>query len=169
MNSFIQSQYGYCVEVWMFTSRTLNDKINGIHKRALQSLYLDYSSNFAELLEKDKCITIHQRNIQLVAIEMFKAAKEIGPGIIRDLFTFNHGSRKDRTFHKPNVTTDQFGKNSLRCFGTVVWDEMLPDKFKEIEKLEKFKIEIKKWIPDKCLCLLCREYIGGVGFVTTFE
>ena len=46
---------------------------------------------------------------------------------------------------------------------------MLPDKFKRIEKLEKFKTEIKKWIPDKCLCLLCREYVGGVGFVTTFE
>ena len=52
MNSFIQSQYGYCVEVWMFTSRKLNNKINSIHKRALQALYLDYSSNFAELLEK---------------------------------------------------------------------------------------------------------------------
>ena len=72
-------------------------------------------------------------------------------------------------FHRPSVTTDQFGKNSLRYFGTVVWDEMLPDKFKRIEKLEKLKIEIKKWIPDKCLCLLCREYVGDVGFVTTFE
>ena len=50
-----------------------------------------------------------------------------------------------------------------------MWDEMLPDKFKKIEKLEKFKNEIKEWIPEKCLCLLCREYIGGVGYVTTFE
>ena len=89
MNSFIQSQYGYCVEVWMFTSRKLNNKINSIHKRALQAVYLDYSSTFAELLEKDKSITIHQRNIQLVAIEMFKAAKEIGPDIVRDLFNLS--------------------------------------------------------------------------------
>ena len=72
MSSFIQSQYSHCVEVWMFTSRKLNNKINSIHKRALQAVYLDYSSTFAELLEKDKSITIHQRNIQLVAIEMFK-------------------------------------------------------------------------------------------------
>ena len=75
MNSFIQSQYSHCVEVWMFTSRKLNDKMNSIHKRALQAVYLDYSSTFAELLEKDKSVTIHQRNIQLVAIEMFKASK----------------------------------------------------------------------------------------------
>ena len=169
MNSFIQSQYGHCVEVWMFTSKKLNNKINSIHKRALQAVYLDYSSTFAELLEKDKSITIHQRNIQLVAIEMFKATKEIGPDIVRDLFTFNHGSRNNRTFHRPCVTTDQFGKNSIRYFGTIVWDEMLPDKFKKIVKLEKFKNDIKEWIPEKCLCLLCREYIGGVGYVTTFE
>ena len=169
LNSFIQSQYGHCVEVWMFTSRKLNDKINSIHKRALQAVYLDYSSTFAELLEKDKSITIHQRNVQLVAIEMFKAAKEIGPDIVRDLFTFNHGSRNNRTFHIPCVTTDQFGKNSIRYFGPIVWDEMLPDKFKKIVKLEKFKNDIKEWVPEKCLCLLCREYIGGVGYVTTFE
>ena len=100
---------------------------------------------------------------------MFKAAKEIGPDIVRDLFTFNHGSRNNRTFHIPCVTTDQFGKNSIRYFGPIVWDEMLPDKFKKIVELEKFKNEIKKWIPEKCLCLLCREYIGGVGYVTTFE
>ena len=110
MNSFIQAQYGHCVEVWMFTSRELNDKINSIHKRALQAVYLDYSSSFAELIEKDKSITIHQRNIQLVAIEMFKTAKEIGPDIVRDLFTFNHGSRNDRTFLIPCVSTNQFGK-----------------------------------------------------------
>ena len=137
--------------------------------RALRAVYLDYSSTFAELLEKDKSITIHQRNIQLVAIEMFKTAKEIGPDIVRDLFTFKECSRNDRTFHRPCVTTDQFGKNSIRYFGTIVWDEMLPDKFKKIVKLEKFKNDIKEWIPEKCLCLLCREYIGGVGYVTTFE
>ena len=100
---------------------------------------------------------------------MFKAAKEIGPGIVRDLFTFNDGSRNDRTFRIPCVTTDQFGKNSIRYFGTIVWDEMLPDEYKKIEKLEDFKENIKKWTPVKCLCLLCREYVAGVGYVTTFE
>ena len=62
------------------------------------------------------------------------------------------------------------GENSIRCFGPVVWDEMLPRRFKSIETLEKFKSDIREWIPVNCPCSLCREYIKeGVGYVATFE
>ena len=36
------------------------------------------------LLEKDNTVTVHQRNVQLLAIEMFKFAKKMGPEIMRD-------------------------------------------------------------------------------------
>ena len=75
MYSFVKSQFSHCPLVWMFCSRKLNDRINSIHKRALRIVYLDYSSSFAELLEKDKSVTIHQRNLQLLAVEMFKIVK----------------------------------------------------------------------------------------------
>ena len=48
-------------------------------------------------------------------------------------------------------------------------DDLLIVELKSIETLEKFKKEIKKWIPKKCPCTLCKEYIYGVGYVTTFE
>ena len=35
-------------------------------------VYQDYVSSFTELLEKDKSTTIHNRNIQLLATELFK-------------------------------------------------------------------------------------------------
>ena len=60
-------------------------------------------------------------------------------------------------------------KESIRYFGPIVWDDMLPNKFKSIQTLEKFKCDIKKWIPSNCPCFLCKEYVGGVGVVTTFE
>ena len=85
MNLFIQSQFSYCPLLWMFCSREMNDKINSIHKRALRMVYLDFSSSFAELLEKDGSVTIHQRNIQLVAIEMFKVVRRLGPHSERSL------------------------------------------------------------------------------------
>ena len=169
MNAFILSQFSYCPLVWMFCSRDLNDKINSIHKRALRLVYLDFTSSFAELLKKDNSVTIHQRNIQLVAIEMFKVAKELGPVIMRNLFVFDQNTNRDRTFRRPNVKTKYNGENSIRCFGPIVWDEMLPSKYKSIETLEKFKSDVKKWIPDNCSCSLCREYVHGVGIVTTFE
>ena len=52
MKSFIESQFGYCPLVWMFHSRSLNNRINHIHERALRIVYKDYYSSFEELLEK---------------------------------------------------------------------------------------------------------------------
>ena len=62
----------YCPLIWMNHSRTLNKRINGLHKRALSLVYNDFSSSFSELLEKDKSVTIHHRNLQTLAYEIFK-------------------------------------------------------------------------------------------------
>ena len=154
----------------MFCSKEQDQKINSVHKRALRQVYSDFTSTFAELLDKDNSVTVHQRNIQLVAIEMFKAIKELGPKIVRELFKFNKiNNRSDRIFSRPNVEHKTTGENTIRYFGPIVWDEMLPKEYKIIETLEKFKIAIKKWRPDNCPCSLCREYIYGVGRITTFE
>ena len=71
--TFIESHLSYCPLVWMFCTRQMNRKINHIHERALRMVYDDYTSSFNELLKKDKAISIHQRNIHCVAIEMYKA------------------------------------------------------------------------------------------------
>ena len=54
MNAYFMSQFGYYPLAWMNQSRTLNNCINGLHKRALSLVYNDFSSSFSELLEKDK-------------------------------------------------------------------------------------------------------------------
>ena len=75
MNVYFMSQFGYCPLVWMNHSRTLNNRINGLHKRGLSLVYDDFSSSFSELLEKDKSVTIHRRNLQTLAYEIFKVTK----------------------------------------------------------------------------------------------
>ena len=171
MQSFVHSQFSHCPLVWMFCSRKLNDRINSVHKRALRIVYLDYCSTFAELLERDKSVTIHQRNLQLLAVEMFKIVKKIGPELMREIFKYSNdiATRSDRKFQRPNVETESYGKSSTRDLGPILWDQMLPAEFKNIPKLEKFQRAIKKWSPKSCPCSLCKEYLGGVGFVTTFE
>ena len=171
MNAFIQAQFSFCPLLWMFSSRSLNKKINSIHKRALQNVYLDYTSTFEQLLKKDNSVSIHHRTIQLLAIEMFKIINKCGPELVRDLFKLdnNTNTRSNRAFFRPNVQTEEYGKESIRYFGPVVWDDMLPAKYKSIKKLKKFKEEIKSWTPTNCPCKLCKEYIGGVGYINTFE
>ena len=74
MKTFIISQFSYCPLVWMFHSRKTKNRVNKIHEKALRlvydgSLYL----SFDELLIKDKSVSIHQRYLQLLATEIFKA------------------------------------------------------------------------------------------------
>ena len=169
MNSFIESQFSYCPLLWMFCSRELNRKINHIHEKGLRIVYQDYTSSFDDLLGKDGSMSIHHRNIQKVATEMFKVRNNLSPKIISDLFQLAPNSKVGKSFFRPNVNTVYRGECSLRWFGPIVWDNMLPERFKSISTLEEFKGEIKKWIPDKCPCRLCREYIRGLGFVTLFD
>ena len=68
MNSFIISQLNYYPMIWMMHNRGLNNKINHIHERDLRIVYNYYSSTFEDLLNKDKSVTIHQRNLQQLAI-----------------------------------------------------------------------------------------------------
>ena len=77
LSSFITAQFDYCHLIWMCHSRTLNNKINRIQQRALRKVYNDYKSNFKELLERDHFFTIHERNIQYLAIETYKVKKLI--------------------------------------------------------------------------------------------
>ena len=71
MKSFVTSQFGYSPLIWMFHSRRLNNKINSIHERALRITYQDHISTFQELLNKDNSVSIHHRNLQALATDLF--------------------------------------------------------------------------------------------------
>ena len=71
MKVFITSQFSYCPLIWMFHSRNLNNKINRIHERALRLVYQNNLS-FAELLDLDNSVTVHQKNLQVLATEIYK-------------------------------------------------------------------------------------------------
>ena len=66
--SFIQSQFSYCPLAWMFHNRCLNNKLNKLHERSLRMVYDDDKSSFQDLLSRDGAYTIHERNIQALAV-----------------------------------------------------------------------------------------------------
>ena len=71
----------------MFCSRKLNHRINRLHERALQITYSDYVSSFEEILLKDKSTTIHQKNLRVVAVEMYEISRNMSPIFMEDLVT----------------------------------------------------------------------------------
>ena len=77
MKAFITSHFSYCPLVWMFHSRELNNKINRIHERSLRLVYSDKTSTFQELLDKDKSVSVHHKNIHVLATEIYKTVNGI--------------------------------------------------------------------------------------------
>ena len=67
----------------MFHSRGLNNKITSLQERELRITYCDRSSSFQDLLKKDNSVSIHHRNIQALATEMFKVKNNIAPEIMK--------------------------------------------------------------------------------------
>ena len=167
LKAFIESQFSYCPLIWMFCSRKMNRKINHIHERALRLVYDDYNSSFEQLLIRDNSVSIHHKNIQRVAIEMYEVVNDISPPIMRDLFVKANPSvtRSTNFFVQTHTNTVFKGENSLRVFGPIVWDKMLPSNLKTCDSLNEFRNAVKTWIPNNCVCRLCRQYITDIGFV----
>ena len=167
MKSFITSQFGYCPLIWMFHSRRLNNKINLIHERALRITYGDRISTFQELLSKDNSVSIHHRNLQVLATEIFRIRNNMAPEFLNEIFqerTLQYNLRRRNPFHIRRVNSVYNGTESLSFLGPKIWN-LVPEEIKTSETVDIFKNKIKKWIPENCPCRLCRVYIQNVGFV----
>ena len=116
MNAYFMSQFGYCPLVSMNHSRTLNKRISGLHKRALSLAYNDFSSGFSELLDKDKYVTIHHRNFQTLAYEIFKVKNKNAPEILTEIFP-----QKESNYGLGNSTALQ-GRSMVQKL-YLVWDQ----------------------------------------------
>ena len=88
MKAFIFSQFGYCPLVWMLHSRRLNNRINNVYERAVQIVYRVRITSFEELLKKNKSVTIHQINLQILAIEIFKTKNGLNLEIMKKIPNF---------------------------------------------------------------------------------
>ena len=117
MKAFIEFEFAYCPLVWMFCGRSSNNCNNHLYERALRIVYNDHSSTFQDLLLKDNSVSIHHRNIFLLAIELYKAKNNLSSQLMLELLqreevNYNICSLKD--FSLGSANTSSYGLNSLR-------------------------------------------------------
>ena len=75
-----------------------------------------YGLSFSELLELDNAVTIHQRNLQVLATEIFKVKNNLSPKIMKQVFDFQepyYNLRSETSqFKRENIKTTQYGIQS---------------------------------------------------------
>ena len=167
MKAFIESQFQYCPLVWMFHSRAMNNRINRLHKRALKLVYKETHLTFEELLVKDKSFTIHHRNLQRLATEMYKVHNNLSPELMKYIFpetTNPYNLRNKNPFAGKNVRTVYNGTETISFRGPKTW-ALVPDKIKASRSLEEFKTRIRQWEPVGCTCRICKLFVSSIGFM----
>ena len=127
--------------------RGVNRKINHVNEWSLQVVYKDNISFFEDLLEKDKSFTIHQENIQSLAIELFKIEEILSNNIMYAIFqtrkinykiNLKINLRSHTEFASNCVNTKTFDLNSLRYSASKVWN-MIPLEIKNSDSVEILK------------------------------
>ena len=148
-------------------SRTLSNRINGLHKRALSLVYNDFSSSFSELLEIDKSVTINHCNLQTPAYEIFKIKKNMAPEILTEIFPQNESNyslRNSAALQGRSIKTIMYGSETISSLGPKIWN-ILPTELKKVMSPTLLKKKIREWAPKNCPCRLCKTYVQNTGFL----
>ena len=103
----------------------MNNRINKIHERALRLVYKNKTFlSFDNLLKRDRSVSIHQKNLQILATEIYKIKYDLGPKIMKDTFHFvqkPYNLRNDPELQRRRNRTVYFGTESISSLTPKIW------------------------------------------------
>ena len=142
-------------------------KLIFFHERALGMVYSNYKSSFNILLEKYGSFSIYHRNIQSLAIEIYKFLHGLSPAIIGNIIKLNrpptYNLRTRRKLYSRNPKTVRYGAETISFLASKIW-AIVPQNIKNCTSLSSFKANVRKWELD-CPCHLCKCLLKHVGFI----
>ena len=105
--------------------------------------------------------------IQRLLIVIYKAFHGIFGNSLTELFVKRESTislRSKSELAIPSVNSVAKGKNSLRYFGSVIWNS-LPIDIREDHSISSFVTTIKQLKSIACSCTICKSYISRVGYI----
>ena len=150
----------------MYCQRKSNNLINRIHERALRIAYHDYVSDFQSLLEKADTVTIHQRNIQVLTLEIYKTLNNLNPVFMKEIFCLKRHiySTRNQNLIYPNPHSVIYGLESFGYKATQLWNA-IPREIQESNNMSTFK-RYNSTQYKICKCNLCKLYLTNLGYIT---
>ena len=144
MNAFIASQFSYCPLVWLSHSRTMHN--NRVILNVVIIVLPKKIKQISLLVKQNKSVSIHQRNLQILATQINKVRNDLGAEIMKDIFHFvqkhdnlrnGWGLQRQRNCIVDFVT-EHISSLTVKIWETVPW-EIINTKSLGIFK-EKIKI-----------------------------
>ena len=159
-NAFIDKQFNYASLIWMFAGKTLINKICKIHRRTPRVVYNEYNKSYRELLQLNNNVSIHQRHLQYLALEVFKSLMHLNPEFMWSYFNENpipYDLRKGIKVFLPQFKSFRFDLNSIRFRGSILWNN-LPSSIKNSQTINEFKVKLKNLGNIYCTCGVFRRF-----------
>ena len=103
LNSFVLSNFYYCLLVWHFCSSKSLKKIEKIQERTLRILYNDSTSDYNQLLNKSSKASMEVKCLRNLALEIFKTLNHLNPEYMKE----NFYKTADLTHRPYNVKVNQ--------------------------------------------------------------
>ena len=119
------------------------------------------------MLAKEKSVSVHQKNLQLLATEIFNSKTEVSPELMNDIFHFverPYNLRSDYTFERIRDHTVYHGSDSVSSLAPKLSDN-LSNSITNFVSLKEFKTKINTCAFDHCPCRICKKYVGRIGFI----
>ena len=116
--------------------------------------------------KKKHSVTIHEKNIQALALEIFKTRNDLNPKFMKNIFTprdHNYSTRNEcLTYPIPRTVT--YGLESFGYRANEIWNS-LPKHIQAANDVKTFKSLLSNNNHNLCSCNLCKTYISNVGYV----
>ena len=126
--------------------------------------------NVHDLLHKGKSESIHMKNLQYLATEIYKVKYYLSPKTMKDIFfskNENYSFWSGTHLANRNIHAAHFGTDTITNLGPKIW-KLVPDEIKNASSLLVFKSRIKTWTTDNCPCRLCKTFVKDLGFIEVF-
>ena len=142
----------------MLCSRNANNLINKIKESSLRLITNDKAIAFEHLVQINNETTKHQRNLQVLMLEVFKIINGFVPSIMEDFFSFrenNHNIWNFQIISNDPKETVRYGLETVKYRTPLLLANLL-EKYKTATSLNSFKTKIKTRKFKMCICRYAR-------------
>ena len=114
--------------MWKSHAKQLNNRINSLQETSLRITYQDRKPSFNELLNYNKSVSIHYRNINYLLTEIYKVKTDLSSLIIGDIFSLSENNsysvRSGVTVIRQNIRTSKFGSETVSAIARILWNDL---------------------------------------------